>query len=131
MTDNLEAQAHLVQPQVSNLIAKSNYETLTSYCTQSGRKVPTRLTVVDLQGEVLCDSDRDSATMKNHANRPEIMKAYQGDIGVSQRYSSTTKQYMLYVAVPVSNHDEIIGVLRTSIPLTAICLLYTSDAADD
>ena len=120
MADSLEAQAYLVQPQVSRLLKNGSYERLAEYCVQSKEEVATRLTVVDPKGIVRCDSDRDPVTMANHAGRPEIIKAFQGEVGVSKRYSATTKQDMLYVAVPASDNKEIIGVIRTSIPLTAI-----------
>ena len=120
MAGNLEAQAFLVQPQVSQYLKKKSFDGLAGYCSQSSRNVFTRLTVVDLQGNVLCDSDRNPAAMENHANRPEIVRAFQGEVGVSQRYSATTKEFMLYVAIPVSGGEENKGVIRTSIPLTAI-----------
>jgi two-component system phosphate regulon sensor histidine kinase PhoR len=120
MTSDLISQVYLVQPQVEQYLGKNDFSMLQEYCSQSRRKVPTRLTVVDFLGKVLCDSDRDPGTMKNHADRPEIISAFKGDIGVSQRYSTTTKQYMLYVAIPVSGSPKTTGVLRASIPLTAI-----------
>lgn len=120
MTASLQAQAYLIQPQVGQLLQTKRFADLNSYCSQAKFRVPTRLTVIDLQGIVLCDSEHDPATMENHADRPEIMKAYTGIMGVSQRYSATLKQQMLYVAVPVRGNEQTIGVLRASIPLTAI-----------
>jgi two-component system phosphate regulon sensor histidine kinase PhoR len=120
MTTNLKTQGDLIKPQVEQLVIRENIHTLIDYCFQAREKVPTRLTVVDRQGNVLCDSDRVPATMENHADRPEIVKAFGGEVGVSQRYSNTTKQDRLYVATPISNDNMIIGALRTSIPLTAI-----------
>jgi len=120
MASNLATQANLIKPQVEQLLLKENFHGLIDYCYQSKERVATRLTIVDLQGKVLCDSDRVPANMENHATRPEIMKAYAGGIGVSQRYSTTTKQDRLYVAVSVMNANKTIGVLRTSIPLNTI-----------
>lgn len=121
MTDNLEAQARLVQPQVVQLLMDADIATLKTYCTQAGIRVPTRVTVITMQGEVLCDSDRDPRTMENHADRPEIIHALSGEVGISKRYSATTKQDMLYVALPVTgSNGKNLGILRTSLPLTAI-----------
>jgi two-component system phosphate regulon sensor histidine kinase PhoR len=120
MADSLEAQAYLAQTQVKQLFVNGNLKSLSSYCAQSSKKILTRLTVVDPQGNVQCDSDRDPATMMNHANRPEIIKALQGEVGISRRYSATTKQHMLYVAIPVVGDEKIFGAMRTSIPLTEI-----------
>jgi len=119
MADSLEAQAHLVKPQAIRLLTEGN-DSPAAYCVQTEDELATRLTVVDRQGKVRCDSDRDPVTMENHANRPEIIKAFQGEVGISKRYSATTKQNRLYVAVPVSDSEKVIGVIRTSIPLTAI-----------
>ena len=120
MADNLEAQARIIAPQVGQLLVKANFVALKDYCFQAGQRIPTRLTVVDQQGKVRCDSDRDPATMENHADRPEIIKAFNGEIGISQRYSATTKQDMLYMAIPVVDDKISLGVLRTSLSLAAI-----------
>ena len=120
MADNLEAQAHLVKPQAGGLLKEDGYNSQAGYCVQTEKELTTRLTVVDLEGRVRCDSDRDPATMGNHADRPEIIRAYKGEVGISKRYSTTTKQNRLYVAVPVLDNEKVIGVIRTSIPLTSI-----------
>ena len=120
MADNLEAQARLIQPQVGQQLGQESFVTLADYCSMAVKRIPTRLTVVDLQGKVLCDSDRDPATMENHAERPEIIRAIKGAVGVSQRYSATTKEDMLYVAITVVDAERTLGVLRTSISLSTI-----------
>jgi len=58
--------------------------------------------------------------MQNHAKRPEIVQALAGKVGSSQRFSTTTRQQMLYVAIPIREAQTVTGVLRTSVPLTAI-----------
>jgi two-component system phosphate regulon sensor histidine kinase PhoR len=120
MTASLESQSYLLQPRISQLLGEGDSATLKAYCTEAGKNVPTRLTVVDLQGRVLCDSAHDPATMENHGNRPEIKRALQEKVGISKRYSATLQQLMLYVAVPLLSQGKTTGVLRTSIPLTSI-----------
>ncbi|MBW2502158.1 MAG: HAMP domain-containing protein [Deltaproteobacteria bacterium] len=120
MTASLIDQSRLVQPQLGRMLAGGRFESLKDFCVGAGRRVPTRLTVIDMQGKVLCDSERDPGTMKNHADRPEIAKSYQGEVGVSRRYSATLKQQMLYVAIPLSHAGKVLGVLRASVALTAI-----------
>ena len=120
MTASLESQSYLVQPRISQLLAEGNLNTLKEYCIGAKKNVPTRLTVVNQGGRVLCDSAHDPSTMGNHGNRPEIIRALQEKVGVSQRYSATLKQLMLYVAVPLVYEGRTLGVLRTAIPLTAI-----------
>jgi len=120
LTINLKTQSDLIRPQVEQLIAQKNFHSLKDYCFQARERVATRITVVNLQGNVLCESDRVPSIMENHADRPEIKQAFGGEVGVSQRYSKTTGKDRLYVAIPVLNDNKIIGALRTSIPLTAI-----------
>jgi two-component system, OmpR family, phosphate regulon sensor histidine kinase PhoR len=82
-----------------------------------------RITIVDPQGVVLADSDETSekvSGMDNHATRPEIASALMGKTGVSIRYSMTVKTRMLYVALPVRDHEKILGVVRTAMPIVHV-----------
>jgi two-component system phosphate regulon sensor histidine kinase PhoR len=116
----LEAQSALILSRVTELTGAENFTELDRFCRETGKKVSTRITVVMFNGKVICDSDQDPGTMQNHANRPEIIQALSGKIGTSQRFSTTTRQQMLYVAVPINGMHAITGVLRASVPLTAI-----------
>jgi len=120
MASFLEAQSTLIVPRVAELTWAKNYAELDRFCRETGRKVSTRITVIRSNGEVVCDSDQDPRTMQNHAKRPEIVQALAGKVGSSQRFSTTTLQQMLYVAIPIRSNDTVTGVLRTSVPLTAI-----------
>jgi two-component system phosphate regulon sensor histidine kinase PhoR len=68
----------------------------------------------------LGDSDEDPQKMENHAGRPEVKVALLGNRGVYTRYSDTLQQEMMYVAVPLERNGEIVGVVRTSIPVSEI-----------
>jgi len=85
-----------------------------------GAEIETRVTIIALDGTVLGDSEEDPATMENHANRPEVKDALATGVGESTRYSTTLGQKMMYVAVPISYQDEILGVARVSLTLTAV-----------
>ena len=116
----LEAQSNLILPEITELITIEKLNELDTFCRETGKKISTRITVVELDGTVICDSDRDYHSMQNHANRAEIKQSLAGNTGTSQRYSTTTRQQMLYVAIPIRKDKEIKGVLRASKPLTAI-----------
>ena len=88
-----------------------------------GRRTATRITLIEPNGTVLGDSEEDPALMENHSKRPEIEKALSGDIGASIRYSTTLKERMNYVAVPVIQEGGIKGVVRVSFKLQSIELL--------
>jgi two-component system phosphate regulon sensor histidine kinase PhoR len=85
-----------------------------------GAEIETRVTIVALDGTVLGDSEEEPSVMENHANRPEIIDALARGVGESTRYSTTLERTMMYVAVPISYEDEILGVARVSLPLTTV-----------
>jgi two-component system phosphate regulon sensor histidine kinase PhoR len=85
-----------------------------------GEQTGTRVTIIALDGTVLGDSEEDPAIMENHADRPEIRDALTTGFGESTRYSITLGQKMMYIAVPVLNQDEVLGIARVSLPLTTV-----------
>jgi two-component system phosphate regulon sensor histidine kinase PhoR len=85
-----------------------------------GEQTGTRITIIAVDGTVLGDSEEDPATMENHANRPEIIDALHTGFGESTRYSITLGQKMMYVAVPISNQGDTLGIARVSLPLTTV-----------
>jgi len=95
----------------------SNLDTLAK---KLGAEIETRITIVALNGTVLGDSEEDPRTMESHADRPEIVDALATGVGESTRYSTTIGQKMLYVAVPISYQDEILGVARVSLSLATV-----------
>jgi two-component system phosphate regulon sensor histidine kinase PhoR len=74
-----------------------------------------RATIITRDGRVLADSEADSATMENHAQRPEVISALKGVPGAATRLSKTVGIEFLYVAVP--GGDKIV---RLAYPLSTI-----------
>ena len=62
-----------------------------------------RYTVIAQDGVVLADSHSDAAAMDNHAGRPEVAAAIDGETGRVARDSDTTGFDQLYVATPTDN----------------------------
>ena len=85
-----------------------------------GNKIDARITIIDADGVVLGDSEKDPRTMENHGNRPEVIEALSGEVGSSIRYSTTLGCDMMYVAVPIMADGEIAGIARVSLPLAEI-----------
>ncbi len=85
-----------------------------------GVEIGARVTIIALDGKVLGDSQEDPSTMENHATRPEVKDALVSGVGESTRYSTTLGEQMMYVAVPVINQGEILGVARIALPLIAV-----------
>ncbi len=79
-----------------------------------------RVTVIDAKGIVLADNWKESRIMDNHALRPEVLSAATDTLGISERYSRTVSQNMLYVALSVELKNRHIGFIRIAVPLSTI-----------
>jgi len=75
-----------------------------------------RTTLIDDDGVVLADSHSDPAVMENHADRPEMRAAVDGEIGRDNRVSDSTGFEQRYVALPIE--DGV--VVRVSVPTRVI-----------
>lgn len=120
VSENIKSRAYLIQEQVSSDLKSRNFEKIDRFCKQTGPLSATRITVILPGGKVIGDSDEQIAEMQNHADRPEFREALAGNIGSSTRYSDTLEKNMMYLAIPIYLEDEIIAVLRTSVPVSEI-----------
>ena len=75
-----------------------------------------RVTIIDLEGNVLADSVMDSTQMENHSNREEIIDAIAFGEGTSVRYSTTLRKNVLYVAIKTDANV----ILRGMIPISSL-----------
>ncbi len=117
----LENEARITaEASLPGFLSLDEPSTLDDLAKKLGAEIETRVTIIALDGTVLGDSEEDPTTMENHANRPEIVDALATGVGESTRYSTTLGQKMMYVAVPISYQDEILGVARVSLPLTVV-----------
>jgi len=85
-----------------------------------GEEIEARVTIVAVDGTVLADSQEDPSTMENHSTRPEVKDALEFGLGESIRYSTTLHEQMMYIAVPITIEDSIVGVARVALPLVAV-----------
>ncbi|MEM7293038.1 MAG: ATP-binding protein [Pseudomonadota bacterium] len=114
----LEDRALIVADRVSQL--QSDAPVASQVCLLEGSITEIRLTVVDDQGLVHCDSIADVATMDNHGDRPEVIGALTGVVSSSTRYSTTLSTTLLYVAVPVEPSLPVTRVVRAAVTLESI-----------
>jgi two-component system, OmpR family, phosphate regulon sensor histidine kinase PhoR len=117
LSENLKELAYPVRESVTRAMGQGGAGHLEETVKQLGRELRTRITVVDLEGKVLADSEENPKSMENHKNRPEMREALSGGIGKSTRFSSTTGREALYVAVPMKKDDRVTGALRVSVPV--------------
>lgn len=57
-----------------------------------------RVTLIDLDGNVLAESNADKTKMQNHKYRPEIVESNNKEYGYTIRYSKTINKDLLYIA---------------------------------
>lgn len=83
-------------------------------------KLNLRLTIIDPNGVVIADSWENPSLMENHSDRPEIQAALVHGAGKAIRYSSTLRENMLYVAVPIILEQETVGIVRSAATLALV-----------
>lgn len=69
-----------------------------------------RINLIDSDGKVLYDNEKDSSTFENHRERPEIKDAIEKGEGKSIRYSKTLNRDTIYHAI--KSDDKIIRVAQ-------------------
>ncbi len=129
---DLESRAILVRAKVLEYLHLEQKEELRRYCIQAGRESATRITVINSAGKVVADSNENPEVMDNHRSRPEVAKAFTGEVGKSRRYSKTLDENRIYLALPLEAAftqmgKEVAGkqldtkmVLRTSVSVASL-----------
>lgn len=121
---NLELQSQDLSAQLVTLssqidIGVTTEEELTELNSQlepTAEVISERITLINLDGDVLYDTHAASGELENHADRPEVQQVLSGEeIGSFHRTSDSTGDVLYYVAAPLNNVEgEVIGILRLS-----------------
>jgi len=117
--NNLLSQARIIAREIEDCPG-ADIKNIDPLCKDLGGVTRARITVVAPDGRVLGDSQENPALMENHKTRPEIAPALSGADGTSVRFSSTLRQSMMYVAVPVRRNGEITAVARTALSVSVM-----------
>ncbi|HWP92392.1 MAG TPA: ATP-binding protein [Thermodesulfobacteriota bacterium] len=113
--------ANLLSTFLKNPVSHGNREEVNRLISNLGIKNSIRVTVIERDGVVIGDSDKDPKVMENHAGRPEVIDAISKGMGEARRYSTTVGKEMLYIAIPLKDeHGEILAIVRTALPLSSI-----------
>ena len=99
---DLSALAITLHEQIKPLLEHGHFADVQPLVTRIDQQIHRRITVINMDGSVIADSEGKPQLMENHSGRPEIQEAIKGNVGRAVRYSTTVKQDMLYVAVPLS-----------------------------
>ena len=114
--DRLELEARLLAKAVPSLSDNREFDVL---CRNLASELGVRITIIDANGRVSCDSVEPSVTMENHRSRPEVLRAYETGSGSSFRYSITTGEELFYRAF-LQNEVGSQRVVRLAIPLNEV-----------
>jgi two-component system, OmpR family, phosphate regulon sensor histidine kinase PhoR len=117
---DLKNQGRIAEVLVARHLKPLDATAVDTICKKIGQSAPTRITVMLPNGKVIGDSEHDPQTMDNHIDRPEMRIAVTGTLGSAQRYSRTLDKRMMYVALPLKDHQKVSAILRMSIPLTDV-----------
>jgi two-component system phosphate regulon sensor histidine kinase PhoR len=117
---SLEVRATLLRGLALEMFLVSTDKNVQERLKSLGEKTKTRLTLIKLDGVVLADSQEDPKTMDNHVSRPEILAAQSHGQGMTTRFSNTMDTTMMYYALTVEVEGDLLGYVRTSLPLSAI-----------
>ena len=110
--EDLKTYAHLLNGTVAlQEVVDEHYDS---------QKDNLRITVVDVEGNVIFESYADADKMENHAGRPEIMEAIEKGEGQAVRKSSTLKKNAFYYAVLMKDGN----VLRVAKEADSIWSVY-------
>lgn len=124
LAHDLENLGEALKLKVIPYLENNKKEDLDAFVKKFGADIDTRITVVDMEGVVLADSDEEPEVMNNHKFRPEIAAAYRGRTGRSLRFSNTVGAEMLYIGLPIKRNGQLSEVLRVSLYVKDINRLY-------
>ncbi len=102
------------------LTSPTGNSNIDSLAKNIGKDIDARVTIIAGDGTVLGDSWENPQTMENHASRPEVAAALTSGLGESTRYSTTTSQNLMYVAVQIVDQGRVLGVARVALPITVV-----------
>ena len=101
----------------AELIDLNSAKEMSEQLKQIARISGSRVTLVDAQGKVFADSEKDVALLENHFSRPEVQEARLRGKGKSIRFSQSIGVDTLYVAITMKSKSQIAGYIRLARPL--------------
>lgn len=121
LDSQLEIQANIIGTMAAPLLRSgATADQIDAFAREIGANIPSRITILNADGVVVAETLEDSATMENHASRPEIVQARLTGKGNASRFSDTLGYEMFYVAVPIRSDDQILGYSRVALSLDSV-----------
>ena len=121
--NELEETARMVTGLLLYIEPETAYD-FDTFCKHAGSSGETRITLIDGDGKVLGDSHAVVADMSNHGDRPEVIRARQGERGLALRNSSSLGYRLMYLALPMDLKGQLI-LVRASRSISAIDMVLS------
>ena len=117
---NLKNSLSLQSALVADIVPAASITDISEFCRRIKEKISARVTIIDTEGRVMGDSDKDALMMDNHADRPEVQQALTLQAGSSIRFSNTLQYDLLYSARRIEHNGKPVGFIRLAVPLIQV-----------
>lgn len=97
-----QIEKNLVQNIDTFSIVLKDLKNIDSIIKNLKEQINLRITIIDVNGKIIAESDEDKNLMENHSNREEIIQAKNLGIGKIVRFSNTINKELLYITKKVS-----------------------------
>ncbi len=114
LKNGLERDAFVLSSYVQSKLENPDTNELSTIAFNYSRETEGRVVIIAANGDVLADTDPLRDGIRNFATRPEVAAALEQKVASGSRYSQSLKTGLVYVAVPVSQGNEVVGVVRLS-----------------
>lgn len=107
---------------MANYLELSNSQSMEDILNDNSK---IRTTLININGDIVFDSNKEAIEMENHIDRPEVQNAISNGTGDSLRHSSTFEKDTYYYAILLSNNiilrvsqevDNMLSVFLTILP---------------
>jgi len=125
VSQDLTVRSRLLARECGEKLKTQDFAALQQFCREEAEFAGSRITIVAEDGKVVADSARDSRTMDNHANRPEVSAVLRNPPDVANptvssiRHSTTLGERLMYCAMPIKS-DGKLYVLRLAFSIRDI-----------
>lgn len=123
LTDRIKKETEVVSLYLHDT-SMENLSGLQNGVDKLADRLNIRITVIDIEGEVIAETHDDPLDMENHLQREEIKEAIQTGEGQEIRYSETLNLELLYYAIPFEIGEEQTAYLRLAMPVQEVTSVY-------
>ena len=114
LRNGLERDAFVLASYVQNRLSEPDTSELATIAFNYSVETKGRVVIIARTGEVLADTDPLRDGIRNFSSRPEVAAALDQKVASGSRYSQSLKTGLIYVAVPVSQGNDVVGAVRLS-----------------